>query len=253
MSYQTPISLAAVLLCSHVTVFGQVAVYPSFPKEQETVRVQLPTGALGFAANGSADTYDPRGTTLVMTANKIVVSLLMVGGDGLPRAGSPAFEWPLGQLPPGSYEVEVTKRSASGVNQGLVGRTSFVVAPRAANDATYNVTDLYWNPNEPGWGVSVTRLASGGLVLIWFVYENDNRPTWYFLSNGEWRTPQSFRGTLYRSTGSNFSGQYDPARFQATPVGSAEFSFNALDYDFGGLLFTIDGVTYLKSLRRQRL
>ena len=245
--------LTAVLLCAHFAAVGQVLVFPSSPREQETVRVQLPVGALGLAASGAPDTYDPNGTTLVMTANKIVVSLLMVGGSGFPDVGSPPVDLPLGQLPPGSYEVEVTKRSVSGANQGLVGRASFVVAPRPANQGTHDVTDLYWNPAEPGWGVSVTRLASGGLFLIWFVYDIDNGPTWYFVSNGEWRIPQSFRGTLYRSTGSPFTGQYDPARFQPVAVGFAEFSFNSRDYDFAGLLYSIDGITYLKSVRRQRL
>ena len=39
----------------------------------------------------------------------------------------------------------------------------------------------------PGWGVNVTRLVSGGLFLIWFVYDNDNRPTLRVLTLGEFR------------------------------------------------------------------
>ena len=88
--------LSVALLWAQFASIAQVLVFPPAPKEQETVRVQLPEGALGLSASGSPDTYDPNGTTLAMTANKIVVSLLMVGGDGLPRVGSPPFDWPLG-------------------------------------------------------------------------------------------------------------------------------------------------------------
>jgi hypothetical protein len=188
---------------------------------------------------------------MTMSSNKIVVSLLMVGSDGFPR--TPPIDWPLGQLPSGSYEVEVVKRSASGANEGLVGRVSFVVQPRSTSGALYNFTDLYYDVREPGWGMSVTQLASGGLFVMWYAYDDNNKAVWYFMSNGQWVSPLTFRGPLYRSTGSSLFGPYDPARFQAIAVGTLEIGFSTQDFDMGGFVATIDGVTFVRGVRRQRL
>jgi hypothetical protein len=186
-----------------------------------------------------------------MNANTITVSLLMVGGDNFSR--NPALDWPLGQLPPGTYEVEVVKRSANGVNQGLVGRASFVVTPRLSSGPMFNFTDLYWNPQESGWGVSVTQVASGGLFLLWFVYGADHEPLWYFVSSGAWKTARHFAGTVYRSRGSPFSGPYDSGQFSASPVGTAEIFFDAQSYESATLVYTIEGISSFKNLVRQRL
>lgn len=245
-------SVAAVLVLSALAqpVLAQVSVFPTAPRELETIRVRVPMNALGISG-GSGDTYDPAGTTLTMTNNKIVVSLLMVGPDGFPR--TPPLDWPLGQLPPGDYVVEVTKRSASHVNEGLVGTASFTVAPRPANGAMFNVTDLYWNSSQPGWGVSITRLVSGNLFIMWFVYGADNKPTWFYVSNGEWVNPRRYRGTVYRSAGPDFTQPYDPSKYQVTAVGNADIGFNEQDYDVVSLVYTVDGQTFVTSARRQRL
>jgi hypothetical protein len=230
-----------------------VSVYPPAPRELETVRVRLPLGVLGSDVNGQPDTYDERSTTLTMANNKITVSLLMKGNDGFPR--TPELDWPLGQLPPGSYEVEVVKRSPNHVNEGVVGTASFIVAPRASDRALFNYSDLYYDVAEPGWGLSVNQLPSGGLFLIWFAYESNGQPVWYFVSEGTWtyRAGLSFRGTVYRSTGGDFSGRYDASQFHPSPVGTAEISFFASDYNLGAFILTVNGKTFTKTVRRQQL
>jgi hypothetical protein len=240
------------LLTPAFACLGQVSVYPSSPKELETVRVRLPLGALGLDANGRPDSYEENGTTLTMVNNKITVSLLMKGATGFPVGVE--LDWPLGQLPPGNYEVEVTKRSAIGVNEGLVGRTSFTVSPRPATGAIFNFTDLYWDVSEPGWGISVTQLTSGQLFLIWFVYDTDGKPVWYYVSDGEWFSKNfAFRGTVYRAVGSDFSGKYDPSRFQPAAVGTAEIAFSPQNFDHAAFIFTMNGKSFAKIVRRQKL
>src|SRR5688572_19877075 len=128
--------VAAFAFILPLTGFAQVTVQPQTPRELETVRVKLPLGALGLDVNGRPDTYDEQGTTITMANNKITVSLLMKGNDGFPR--NPELDWPIGQLPPGAYEVEVVKRSPIGVNEGLVGGTTFTVLPRPSSGALFN-------------------------------------------------------------------------------------------------------------------
>ena len=241
---------AAVLIIPHITN-AQVSIQPNSPKELETVRVRLPLGTLGLDVNGRPDTYDERGTTLTMSNNKITVSLLMKGNDGFPR--NPELDWPIGQLPPGAYEVEVVKRSTSGVNEGLVGRATFTVQPREASGALFDFTDLYYDPAEPGWGVSVTQIASGGLFLIWFLYDADGKPVWYFVPEGEWVQGSLFRGPAYRSTGTDFSRPYDPSQFRPVAVGTAEIAFSAKDYEAAAFSSTLDGKAFVKLVKRQRL
>ena len=233
------------------SAYSQVSVYPPAPKELETVRVRLPLGVLGLDVNRNADTYDEQGTTITMVNNKITVSLLMMGNDGFPR--NPELDWPLGQLPPGSYEVEVVKRSPIGVNEGLVGRASFTVTPRTSTGALFNYTDLYWDSNESGWAVGVTQLASGALFLIWFVYDTTGQPVWYFVSGGQWTRGVGFRGTVYRSTGTDFLRPYDASQFHPVAVGVAEIAFSAKDYDYAIFFFTIEGKSIVKFVRRQKL
>jgi hypothetical protein len=126
------------------------------------------------------------------------------------------------------------------------------VGARNQNRASFNVSDLYYKTDEPGSAISVTQLASGGIFVLWFTYDSNNQPVWYFVSDGDWIRPNTFHGRLYRAAGSSLSGVYDPARFQPSLVGSMQIGF-ALD----SAVMTADlisvGVLPAKLLSRQRL
>jgi hypothetical protein len=234
---------------------SQLSIAPAAPRELETVCVQLPEGALGFDINGRPDNFDGRATKLTMENNKITVSLLMVGGNGF---GSPqALDWPLGKLLPGSYQVEVVKRSAIHFNEGVVGTASFEVLPRSESGAFFNVSDLYFDVDDPGWGMSVTHLESGGLFLIWFAYDANTQPTWYFVSNGTWafrdKGAMSFTGAVFKSTGADLFGPRDSSLFHVSTVGNAEIAFFSGDSSIAAFALTVNGKTISKTIRRQRL
>jgi hypothetical protein len=36
-----------------------------------------------------------------------------------------------------------------------------------------NYTDLWWNPSESGWGVSIVQHASNKMFAVWFTYDID--------------------------------------------------------------------------------
>jgi photosystem II stability/assembly factor-like uncharacterized protein len=150
------------------------------------------------------------------------------------------FMWP-----PGAARIAV---QGAGRTLFALGRNSVVAldlaAPRVALD-----TDLWWNPANPGWGVSVTQHAGGQMFVVWFTYDAAGKPTWRFVSGGEWIAADTFRGTLYRSTGPYFKGGFDASQVTVTPVGQATLRF--ADRDAGDASFTLlDGTGFQSSMVR---
>jgi hypothetical protein len=184
-----------------------------------------------------------------MVDNKVTIAVELFNNE----FGSPsqAMDLPIGQLPAGTYNVEVVRRLPDGTFAGTVGMTQFSVAPRAAGDPLWNSTDLWWNAAESGWGLS---LIQHGSVLFgaWFVYGSDNKPIWYVLPGGNWTTPTEYRGSVYRTTGPYFGlGTFDPNAVNATLVGQAVITLDSYDSNAANASFTIDGTTVVKSIRRE--
>lgn len=84
-------------------------------------------------------------------------------------------------------------------------------------------SDLWWNPAESGWGLSITRHASGQLFAVWFSYDAQGDPTWRVMPGGSWSDAQTFSATIYETRGpAFFSGPpFDPSRVTVTPAGEA--------------------------------
>lgn len=54
--------------------------------------------------------------------------------------------------------------------------------PCSSSASIYDVTGLWYNPNESGWGMNVIQQSST-LFITMFVYGTDGRPTWYVASD----------------------------------------------------------------------
>lgn len=113
-------------------------------------------------------------------------------------------------------------------------------------------TDLWWNPAESGWGLTVTQQGSVAFLTI-FVYGADGKATWFsspatFLANDSNGNP-IYSGTLFQSTGPAFSASYDAAAVHASAVGTA--SFTASGSSSADLAYTVNGTSVSKSLIRQ--
>jgi hypothetical protein len=114
-------------------------------------------------------------------------------------------------------------------------------------------SDLWWDPQESGWGMSVVQQGEVAFVTL-LVYGPDGRPTWYVASDarvfalGEGGRP-AFRGTLYRTSGPWLGGPFDPSQVAVQPVGSV-----VLEPRQDGRLrleYVAEGVTVSKDLVRQ--
>src|ERR1700704_1673096 len=84
-------------------------------------------------------------------------------------------------------------------------------------------TDLWWNPQESGWGVNVVQQGEA-LFVTMFVYGADGKPTWYSSSNAHLVAiaPGNlpiFGGELYKTMGPFHGGPFDPNGVTRTFVG----------------------------------
>jgi len=236
------IALGAISACATLQAQAQVSVLPSAPRYQETVHLTASPDAVGAV-------YIPSGTTVSMTGTTITVSVQLQSvtmGEVIPP-----LDVVLGEFPSGSYDVNIVKRSETGIPAGSIGTAHFEVASRdlQSTGPMYDYSDLWWNPAESGWGMSLTQHASTNVFAAWFVYGSDGKPVWYIVPTGTWSNSMSYSGTVYKTTGPYYGGVFDPSLVTVTPVGSATLSFTA--YDRGVFSYTIDGVTGSKTIERQ--
>lgn len=68
---------------------------------------------------------------------------------------------------------------------------------------TRNLTGLWWNPDQPGWGISLAE-QSGGVFPVWYTYDVDGRPLWLVGGVLQPQADGSLLGALYRSQGRRF-------------------------------------------------
>ncbi|MGZ5650697.1 MAG: trypsin-like serine peptidase [Usitatibacter sp.] len=72
-----------------------------------------------------------------------------------------------------------------------------------------NYSDMWWNPDESGWGLSITQ-HSPTIFAAWYIYDSSGRPQWIVMPGGHWTTTTSFTGDLYTATGPDPRGAFDP-------------------------------------------
>lgn len=123
---------------------------------------------------------------------------------------------------------------------------NFTTEPRT--NAT-NFTDLWWNPSESGWGLSI--INQGNLIfLAWYTYANDMQPQW-LTSVLTKQADGSYSGRLNRTeTGTPYTtpptGNVTP--FPVPEVGDVTLNFS--NGETGTLGYVVDGVTQSKAIQR---
>jgi hypothetical protein len=252
LSLSKAVIAAALLLAGQA--YSQFTIVPSTPRPYDTVRVLVGSGTIG--GNTPFNGYDPSATLVTMAGNKITISLLMAdifGGTGL------GMDLPVGQFPPGTYEIEVKRRAPGGFEYPSLGNTTFTIPSRTAAEPLWNHSDLWWNPQESGWGLNIMHHGLGKIFATWFVYDANRNPTWYVIPDGQWITPTEYRGSIYRTNGPGFrecepincSTPFDPRLVNVVLVGSAKITFNPFGSDAASAELTVDGRTYVRLIRRQ--
>jgi len=103
-------------------------------------------------------------------------------------------------------------------------------------------TDMWWNPSESGWGISIRQKPPAGgtrdtLYAIWFTYDPrqpdastgsaaDYVPLWLPMSEGTWVNPTTYSMRVYVTQGTPFAPFWNPADFAIQEVGTATLAFS---------------------------
>ena len=122
-----------------------------------------------------------------------------------------------------------------------------------ASSQTTDFTDLWWNPNENGWGMNVIQQKDTLFVTL-FVYGSNGAATWYVapavVLQQSTQLPFRFTGTLYQTTGPYFgAGAFNPNNVSLTEVGT--LSFSASQVASATLTYNVGSVVVNKGIQRQ--
>ena len=222
---------------AHADVFS---IEPVSPRFQEDIRLHVNLNVSMYVLP----------TKVSMVGNTIIVALTLPGAMfPEPPPGEP-FDVPLGRFPAGHYDVNVVSQTESQPPSPLANLHFDVPDQVSFNDVpAIDFTDLWWNPSESGWGLSIVEHPSKNLFAAWYVYGADGKPTWYVLPGGTW-SGQVFSGSIYKTTGPYFAQAFDPATVHASSAGTASLRFDGVG-NSGTLSYTIDGVTGSKAIQRE--
>ena len=135
--------------------------------------------------------------------------------------------------------------------RGLAACLAVAASPSLADrfsSAPSPLTGLWWNANEPGWGLSV---AQHGTILFaaWYTYDANGQPTWYVASDCR-LAGASCSGELYEVRGGRpLTSAWSAAQPTVRSVGTLRLTFTG--NDAATLSFTLDGVSGNKPITRQ--
>ncbi|HEV2220116.1 MAG TPA: hypothetical protein VGV08_06130 [Casimicrobiaceae bacterium] len=113
-------------------------------------------------------------------------------------------------------------------------------------------TDLWWVPQESGWGANVVQSATF-MFVTFFIYGADHSPTWYS-AELTWDGTR-YSGNLYLTQGSFWASPWNPADHpDAQSVGTGSFTPSSVDAYHATLAYTVPGVgSFSKSIEREPL
>lgn len=126
------------------------------------------------------------------------------------------------------------------------------VSTLAAATTSVNYSDLWWDAQEPGWGLNVSQQADT-LFATFFVYGDGGQAVWYSVTLAYQSTGPNgavtYGGPLYQTSGPPQGTTYNPALLKYREVGAATIEFG--DDAHGLLHYTADGVLVVKPIARQ--
>ena len=117
----------------------------------------------------------------------------------------------------------------------------------SANSPAFDYTDLWWNPTESGWGVSLTQ-QSNIIFAAWYTYDASGNPIWYAATNCP-ATATGCTGPLFRFTGGAPLTSPWKGIDSRVPVGNITFAFT--NPANGTMSYTVNGVSSSRAITRQ--
>lgn len=161
---------------------------------------------------------------------------------------------PVGTLEIGPPQSGTTKRTfklqAQGRNVNNTIEPFVFSVPtycRAGSDAREtltNLTDVWWDPAQPGVGVAIAQ-QQGTIFAAIYRYDAAGAPRWYVASSAVRGADGSFAGTLYLTKATGTQDQPNPT---STAVGN--FTLAPTNGRAGVLRYDINGVASTLNLQR---
>jgi hypothetical protein len=107
------------------------------------------------------------------------------------------------------------------------GAAAVCTTTTGSRAALANYQDLWWNPAESGWGVTITHQADTMFAAL-FTYDRSGNDLWLVMTQGTRQADGTWRGDLYRTRGPAFNAQpFTPlSPGDVTRVGEARFTFS---------------------------
>ena len=119
----------------------------------------------------------------------------------------------------------------------------------AATTVSTDYTDMWWIPEESGWGANVVQQGDTLFVTL-FIYDAQHNPTWYVAPATTFQGASKFSGPLYTTTGPWFAGgKFDASTVVVNPVGT--LTFEALNASNASLVYAVGGIIVTKAVTRQ--
>jgi len=111
-----------------------------------------------------------------------------------------------------------------------------------------NYTDMWWNPNEPGWGAALTQSADT-IFIAWYVYDLNGNPTWFVAPDCEIGADgMSCGGFAYQVSGPPFGTKFDASQVNSLNVGTFQLTFDSPDH--GTINFLSQSLFVSKTITR---
>ena len=130
---------------------------------------------------------------------------------------------------------------------------ALVVLAMAGTAHAQNYSDIWWNPAESGWGLTIADHNSQ-LFAVWYTYDASGKPTWFTIPGGTFSNgKRNFSGDIYQTTGPAYTQPFVASQVTATKVGSASLDFAPAGQPAGKASFsyTIGTVSQTKLIERQ--
>jgi hypothetical protein len=110
-------------------------------------------------------------------------------------------------------------------------------------------TDLWWNPDELGWGLSIHQHPSHRLMANWQTYAADGASKWYSLQPGRWLDEVTYQAVVIE-TRENPAAVTGVANVDCREVGEATLRFD--DPDHASFSYVVDGRAGSSPITRMR-
>ena len=142
------------------------------------------------------------------------------------------------------------------IRAAIVTTLGLMMAGAHAAPMTPDPTGMWYDPAQPGWGMSLTQQGET-IFAVLFVYDANHNPQWFVASNvvdtGQvmnMLVGEVYSGPLYRTTGPAYAVPSDPATLSATPVGTIQIAYVQPTNNIS-LAYSVNGTTVTKTVQAQ--